>query len=241
MTAAAELAALRGIARRLSTTERPIDARQAKAWGASISGAARGLARVVDFLRAEAAGMLPEVEADGGYEGLTLDEAATRYASRVLALLLASGSADDARRERQAFLAAVDALSGPPRTQRARGVAAASATANGAGSARLGGSDTSTLAALAVTPRTGGQRRRVLDAVAAVARDPRVVGLTDLQLAHATGLGPNSVRPRRVELVAGGWLEAAPEKREHHGTLHTVWVLTQKAAATAELWQQGAA
>jgi hypothetical protein len=69
----------------------------------------------------------------------------------------------------------------------------------------------------------------VLDAVAQVARDPKLVGLTDLQLAQSTGLRENSVRPRRVELVDGGWLEPAETTREHYGREHTVWCLTQKA------------
>jgi hypothetical protein len=44
------------------------------------------------------------------------------------------------------------------------------------------------------------------------------------------------VRPRRVELVDGGWLEPASTTREHHGREHTVWVLTQKAVSERSLW-----
>jgi hypothetical protein len=78
-------------------------------------------------------------------------------------------------------------------------------------------------------PGTGG--RAILDAVAAVARDPRTVGLTDWQLAEITGLAANTVRPRRGELVTGGWLLDSGHTREHHGTAHRVWVLSDKAAA----------
>jgi hypothetical protein len=91
-------------------------------------------------------------------------------------------------------------------------------------------------AAYEALPRPGSQRRRVLDAVTAVAANPTIAGLTDVQLAHATGLGPNTVRPRRLELVRGGWLEPAATTREHHGREHTVWVLTSKATGCRELW-----
>jgi hypothetical protein len=237
MTAAAELAAVRAVARRLSAATAPIDSRTATALGRALATSAGSLGRAVEHLRAEAEGRLPEVTApDDGYEGMTLAEAAARFASVAARLAVEGRQAGELLDERYRFLRAVDALSGPPRPARARGVAAISPTVNGAGSARHGGSEASTRAALAVLPKTGNQRRRILDAIAAVARDPRTVGLTDVQLAHTTGLSPNSVRPRRGELVAGGWLEAAPTPREHHGTEHTVWVLTQKAAGTAELW-----
>lgn len=88
---------------------------------------------------------------------------------------------------------------------------------------------TSQAAAAAVEPRTGFQRHRVLAAIAAVARDPRMVGMTDVELAAATGIRPNSLRPRRGELVDGGWLEDSGRTRPHHGRDHTVWVLSRKA------------
>lgn len=235
MTAAAELAAVRGVARRLRG-DRAVDSRTAQSLARSLDNAARALGRSVDHLRAEAEGRLPEVDpVDPGYEGLSLDEASARFASIVLRIAVEGRSAREALDERHRYLRAVDTLSAPSRVGRARGVAAASPTADGAGRVAQGARDTSKAAALAVLPRSGNQRRRILDAIAAVARNPQVVGLTDLQLAHATGLSPNSVRPRRGELVDGGWLEQAG-RREHHGTEHTVWVLTQKAAATAELW-----
>ncbi len=89
---------------------------------------------------------------------------------------------------------------------------------------------TSRAAASSVEPRTGSQRRRILDAVGQVARSP-VTGLTDVELGAATGIRPNSLRPRRKELVDGGWLEDSGKTRTHHGNEHIVWVLSPKAIA----------
>lgn len=103
---------------------------------------------------------------------------------------------------------------------------------------------TSAAAAASVEPRTGSQRHRILSAVAQVARDPALVGLTDVELGAATGIRPNSLRPRRGELVDGGWLEDSGRTRVHHGNEHTVWVLSVKAvrllSGTPEPSQQGA-
>lgn len=82
----------------------------------------------------------------------------------------------------------------------------------------------------AAVPRPGTAGRAVLDAVAAVARDPATVGLTDVQLQAVTGLNPNTVRPRRGELVTGGWLVDSGTTRPHHGKAHRVWVLSDRAA-----------
>lgn len=248
MTTAGELAALRGIARRLSSTERPIEVRSAHAWGSIITTSARNLGRAYEFVRAELEGRHPQVdpvEGDSGYEGLDAAQAAARFASIAARLgITASANAGDFQAERERFLRAIALIAGP-RAAGGRGVAAGSPDANGAGRARRGGRETSATAALLALPRSGLNRRRVLDAVAAVARDPQLVGLTDLQIAQATGLRDNSVRPRRVELVDGGWLEPAtssdgkPVTREHYGREHTVWVLTQKAVGTVDLWAAG--
>lgn len=239
--AAGELAALRGVARRLSTIEHPVEVRTAHAWGSVIATAARNLGRTVEHLRAEVAAELPQVEPDSGYEGLTLDEAAARYASRVVALAVEGAPAARVLDERRAFTAAAHALSGAVRSTRARGVAATSPDTDGPGVAARGARATSRAAAEQLS-KSGTNRRRVLDAVVAVARDPQVLGLTDLQIATATGMRDNSVRPRRGELVEGGWLMAAvddegrPMTREHYGREHTVWVLTRRAEQTADLW-----
>lgn len=99
---------------------------------------------------------------------------------------------------------------------------------------------TSAASSAAVEPRTGTQRWRVLHAVGAVATDPRAVGLTDVEIQDATGLPANSLRPRRGELVDGGWLEDSGRTRTHHGNEHVVWVLSSKAvqllAADREGW-----
>lgn len=242
MSVAAELAALRGVTRRLRTTAAPIEVRTAHAWASVLDQAAGKLTREVEHLRAEAEGRLPEVDPEGGYEGLTLDEAAARYASRAAGIAVSGRPAVELLDERRRFVEAATALSAAVRSTTARGVAAASPDTDGAGMAQHAARATAKAAALQALPASGRNRRRVLDAVAAVARQPSIVGLTDLQIASATGLRDNSVRPRRVELVDGGWLMAAvdsegkPITREHYGREHTVWVLTQRAAGTPDLW-----
>jgi hypothetical protein len=240
VTAAAEVAALRGISRRLRTANGPVEVRQARAWGSAIESCARNLAGAIEHLAADLDGREPAEPAPvplgaTGYEGLTVEQAAQRFASVAARYAVEGRAAADLLVERGRFVAAI-AAAAPRSASNGRGVAATSPDANGAGRSRTAARSTSRQAALAVLPRSGAQRRRVLDAVVAVARNPQIVGLTDVQLAHATGLPANSVRPRRVELVDGGWLEPAQTTREHHGREHTVWVLTQKAVAARELW-----
>jgi hypothetical protein len=79
-------------------------------------------------------------------------------------------------------------------------------------------------------PNAGTAGRSILDAVASVARDPQYAGLTDWELAEVTELSPNTVRPRRGELVTGGWLLDSGATRTHHGRAHRVWVLSDRAA-----------
>ena len=98
----------------------------------------------------------------------------------------------------------------------------------GRGKRRTGARQTSVDAADLVAPRTGSQRGKVLDAVHAVSVGP-LGGLTDVELARQTGLPPNSVRPRRVELVDLGWLEDTGRKRQHLGRAHVVWGLSASA------------
>ena len=240
MTASAEVAALRGISRRLRNVTAPIEPRQARAWGSAIESCARNLAGAVEHLSADLAGREPVEPPPAplgatGYEGLSIVEAAQRFASRAIAFATRGAAAAELLVERGRFVAAV-ATYAPQGAPQGSGVAADRVDADGAGKARRDARRTSNAAAWAVLPRSGAQRRRVLDAVVAVARNPQIVGLTDVQLAHATGLPANSVRPRRVELVDGGWIEPAQTTREHHGREHTVWVLTQKAVGARELW-----
>lgn len=68
--------------------------------------------------------------------------------------------------------------------------------------------DTERAAAYEVLPRSGSQRERVLHFVSA-----NPAGVTDFEIADGTGLEASSVRPRRGELVEGGWLEDSGERR----------------------------
>jgi hypothetical protein len=234
VTAAAEVAALRGIARRLGSSDRPIEPRQARAWSSAIQSCAGNLARAVENLRAELDGRAPDAAPLGptGYEGVTASEAAARFASTASRLAIEGAPASLLMAERVRFVAAIATIAPQGASQPSAGTGTPGNAEDGARGRR----DARRREAMQALPRAGSQRRRVLDAVVAVARNPTIVGLTDVQLAHATGLPPNTVRPRRVELVTGGWLEPAQTTREHHGREHTVWVLTQKAVAAGELW-----
>ena len=79
--------------------------------------------------------------------------------------------------------------------------------------------DTSKLAALAVMPRTGTQRRAVLDVFHARGD----LGATDFEVQEALRMNGNTQRPRRVELVAGGWLVDSGERRSVRGHSMIVW------------------
>lgn len=85
-------------------------------------------------------------------------------------------------------------------------------------------SDTSKAAALDVMPRTGTQRLAVLDAI----RNSED-GMTDEEIQSKLSIGANSQRPRRVELVEGGWLEDSGKTRPTDtGNDAIVWKLTTK-------------
>jgi hypothetical protein len=75
--------------------------------------------------------------------------------------------------------------------------------------------DTSRAAARGVTPRTGTQRRRVLDYISGRGDE----GATDAELQDALHLNGNSERPRRIELVEAGLIVDSGRRR--HG--HIVW------------------
>jgi hypothetical protein len=239
VTIDADLAAIRAVARQLRGTTRPLDPRRLSALSSSLDHSCRGIGRGVDWLRAEAEGReRPAVELGDPepYRGLSVEQAARLLAERAVAIcngtLLPEDEEGAGRRidsEVDGFVTAV-AASGRRTAPLARGVSSGRPDADGAGKARSDGSRTMKAAALAAEPRSGTNRRAVLDAVAAVARDVRTVGLTDVEIQRATGLNPNSARPRRVELVDGGWLADSGVTREHHGREHTVWVLTDKAS-----------
>lgn len=81
---------------------------------------------------------------------------------------------------------------------------------------------TSVNAAAAALPRSGTQRRRVLDAIVAAAANGRH-GACDVELSRHLQLGLNSVRPRRLELVEAGLVADTGRTRVHDGREHVVW------------------
>lgn len=88
-------------------------------------------------------------------------------------------------------------------------------------------SDTSRKAALDNYPRQGSQRWRVLEALEL----RRERGGTRDELAEELSLPPNSVRPRLVELMQGGWVTGTDRTRPTAtGSEAEVLVVTEKVA-----------
>jgi len=93
---------------------------------------------------------------------------------------------------------------------------------NRPGLVRIDARDTSRAAAALVEPRTGSWRSKVL---LAVAEYPR----TDDGLISALHGSPNTIRPRRVELMEDGWIEDSGERRATiTGAQAAVWRLTEQ-------------
>ena len=89
------------------------------------------------------------------------------------------------------------------------------------GKARRDGAPTSKAPGLAVAPRTGTQRRRVLDAIATRPS-------TDEEIQDALRMSGNTERPRRVELVEGGWIRDSGARRPSaSGQESIVWELAR--------------
>lgn len=89
---------------------------------------------------------------------------------------------------------------------------------------------TSRDAAAKVLPKTGTQRRAVLDAIVeAYTRGHG--GATDPELQRHLSLPPNSMRPRRVELAQAGLVDDSGKRRRHQGNEHIVWQPTSGALA----------
>lgn len=87
-----------------------------------------------------------------------------------------------------------------------------------------GASDTSLRAAERAAPKVGTQRHEVLglfrnDNWNRSRGSGMIHGFTDSEMAHASGLPLNSVRPRRLELVEGGWVRDSGRRRDGS----TVW------------------
>lgn len=100
---------------------------------------------------------------------------------------------------------------------------AANPTVNTVGKMRTNPQPTSRAAALAVFPRTGTQRGDVLDEIIGAGS----FGMTDAELQRALGMNPSTERPRRIELVQGGWVMDSGRKRASAGAdVSIVWVLT---------------
>lgn len=97
-------------------------------------------------------------------------------------------------------------------------------------SVRPGRTATSYAAARKALPKSGTQRRRVLEALYA-AYKASGGGATDVELAQHLDLGMNSVRPRRGELVDTWLVEDSGQTRTHYGSAHTVWRVTNAALA----------
>lgn len=66
-------------------------------------------------------------------------------------------------------------------------------------------SKTSRAAAKSIKPYVPSIRQRVLEVI--IKQGP----ISDQAIAASLGLAENTVRPRRVELVADGWVRAAPD------------------------------
>lgn len=80
-------------------------------------------------------------------------------------------------------------------------------------------------AAIFIYPRTGNGRRRVLDCIA-----DSIDGATDEEVQDWLGMNPSTQRPRRVELVEGGWVcDSGLTRKTRSGTSAVVWALTEKA------------
>lgn len=83
-------------------------------------------------------------------------------------------------------------------------------------------------AAVAVYPRTGSQRRRVLDAIAEAGER----GLTNEEIGKVPGIADTAHRTRRKELVEGGWVEDSGRVRaSDSGNDSIIWVLTERGRA----------
>lgn len=84
-------------------------------------------------------------------------------------------------------------------------------------------------AARAALPTSGSQRRRVLDLLMA---QPA----TDEDIAKALDMNPSSVRPRRGELVEGGWIhESSLQATTDAGLAAIVW---EPTVAGRRAWQE---
>lgn len=88
--------------------------------------------------------------------------------------------------------------------------------------------NTSQKAAHLALPRTGVNRRRVLDYIAVRCQIDPWKGATDEELMTGLHLSGNAARPRRYQLVKDGWLVDSGRKRKgSSGAEATVWVMSE--------------
>jgi len=103
--------------------------------------------------------------------------------------------------------------------------------ANAVGKFRGDAGKTMIASAVAAYPATGTARRRVLDAIAQAGER----GRTDEELQDELNMNPSTERPRRIELVEGGWIEDSGTTRQtdaHRDAV--VWALTERGR---EAWE----
>lgn len=108
------------------------------------------------------------------------------------------------------------------RREAAAAVRDAEVTTNAEGRVAADPAATSARAARLVAPKTGSQRARLLEYIVTAPS-----GATDFEAARDLRLLPNAVRPRRGELIGGGFVVDSGETRQHRGSLWTVWTATQ--------------
>ena len=88
-----------------------------------------------------------------------------------------------------------------------------------------GAAPTQREAAILAYPRTGTQRRRILDFLIGAGEH----GATDEEMQKALDMNPSTQRPRRVELVEGGWVERTDRRRRTSSkTPAAVWRVTNR-------------
>lgn len=132
-----------------------------------------------------------------------------------------------------AVLAALDALEA--HQARMREAHNSSVSATGEGKLTRDPRITSARAAARIAPRTGTQRAAILAYI--VEHD----GATDYELASQLKMLPNSVRPRRGELVEGGYIQPAGRTRRHRGSDWEIWAPTPDGVEWHEHNANGAA
>lgn len=104
--------------------------------------------------------------------------------------------------------------------RRIRDARAGQVTANSEGITSKNPASTSAKAAAKVAIKSGTQRAAVLAEIC------RSGGVTDYELSGRLRLLASSVRPRRVELITGGFVVDSGETRTHRGNAWTIWVAT---------------